>query len=161
MDYLNPLNNTFLLLFISWSIGAITEPLLRRWIDYREVQNYVLRKSRFYRLIRVTLLRSLIIKAGLNCNSKLKTIPGRSLKSLMAVRQAMTEAEIGHWIGFAAMLLATFWAFLLHASVMVLLSHMAVNVLGNVYPCLLQQYNRRRLDVLIRKAQERESAESR
>jgi len=69
---------------------------------------------------------------------------------LSEIRKEMTIAEIGHLIGF---IFVTFFAIYKSFSHNLLfgLVIMIVNVLMNLYPALLQQENKRRIDKLIRR----------
>jgi len=72
----------------------------------------------------------------------------RSLETLESIRMHMASAEVSHWVGFAAMLVlnvAAWW----YRGLTIALAYLILNILGNLYPCLLQQYDRRRLTRVI------------
>ncbi len=70
------------------------------------------------------------------------------METLESVKMHMTDAELSHWV-----------AFFRHARRKRLclvvpqsqdgLAFLLVNIIGNLYPCLLQQYNRHRLAKVI------------
>ena len=66
----------------------------------------------------------------------------------------MATAEISHWVGFIVMLFLTGVAWWYRGAIVGLL-YVLFNLIGNVYPCLLQQYNKRRLERLILIAEQR------
>lgn len=70
--------------------------------------------------------------------------------TLTEIRKEMTNAEISHLIGF---LFVTFFALYKSYTEHYLFGFiiMIVNVLMNLYPSLLQQENKRRIDKLIKK----------
>ncbi|MFN7843547.1 MAG: hypothetical protein ACK5YR_25100 [Pirellula sp.] len=72
----------------------------------------------------------------------------RSLEKFDVVLGHMVDAEVAHWIGFAGMLVFSIVAFW-YRGIERASAHMILNLLGNLYPCLLQQYNRQRLNRVI------------
>lgn len=70
-------------------------------------------------------------------------------ETLQAVRRAMTSAEIGHWIGFGAMGVLTLAVWIAEQNIGLLAFNFSVNVFGNAYLSLLQQYNKIRIDRLV------------
>ncbi len=81
-------------------------------------------------------------------NNNIRFSASRSLAALDSVRMHMADAEIAHWIGFAAMLVLNVIAWWYYGF-KVGLAHLIFNLIGNLYPCLLQQYNRHRLAKVI------------
>ena len=69
---------------------------------------------------------------------------------MIKLREEMTNSEISHLIGFTFMLLFAFFVFL-KAKFIFGIVIMSVNILMNLYPSLLQQQNKRRIDKLIKK----------
>jgi len=83
-------------------------------------------------------------------NQKLKLknkVKGRDLNEL---RKEMTFAEIGHLVGFVVVFIFTIMKFL-NGNYVFGLVILAVNIVLNLYPSLLQQENKRRIDKLIKK----------
>jgi ABC-type bacteriocin/lantibiotic exporter with double-glycine peptidase domain len=82
--------------------------------------------------------------------------PGIKIRSrstdLTEIRRQMTIAEIGHLIGFLFVLVfAIYWS-IVHGLLFGLVIMMA-NVFMNLYPSLLQQENKRRIDKVINRLQ--------
>ncbi|WP_419190091.1 hypothetical protein [Stieleria marina] len=100
-------------------------------------------------------VRWVILRGRLNCNPGLKRVKNGQIETLVETRKALTIAEFGHWIGFVVMLAAIGASIVAGVPSSVLASHFVVNVLGNAYLSLVQQYNRRRVDRLIARAERR------
>lgn len=82
-------------------------------------------------------------------NQKIKLDKKLTYGELIELRKEMTIAEISHLIGF---IFVTYFALQKGVSDSVLfgLTIMLINTLMNFYPSLLQQFNKRRLDRLIK-----------
>jgi hypothetical protein len=79
-------------------------------------------------------------------------IKGRIEKTgLIKLRQDMTSSEISHLIGFAFVLIVALLIFLKTKFFLGIVIILTVNILMNLYPSLLQQQNKRRIDKLIKK----------
>ncbi len=68
---------------------------------------------------------------------------------LIDIRREMSIAEIGHLIGFIFVTIAALYK-TIPQNYLFGLTIMGVNILMNLYPVLLQQENKRRLDRLIK-----------
>lgn len=82
-------------------------------------------------------------------NQKLKMKNKIEMTDLNEIREEMTFAEVSHLIGFV---FVTFFALikLINGDFLFGLIFMIVNILLNLYPSLLQQENKRRIDKLIK-----------
>lgn len=85
----------------------------------------------------------------LNPNIKLKNNK-IEMDDLNELRKEMTSSEINHLIGFC-FVTAFALAKLINGSFLFALIFMIVNILMNLYPSLLQQENKRRIDILIKR----------
>ena len=81
-------------------------------------------------------------------------IKSRDMDSLREIRDHMTGGEIGHWVGAIFMLIATLIAVWVGIGAGVIVVHLLLNVFGNVYLSLLQQYNKKRLDVILERGEQ-------
>lgn len=71
-------------------------------------------------------------------------------KDYKTIRNEMTLAEIGHLVGFVFVIFfAIYYCF--KVSILAGLAIMIPNVLLNLYPSLLQQENKRRIDQLMKR----------
>lgn len=105
-----------------------------------------------YRVLGIHVLGRVIGSMGVNLNPHLRGLKNWRYESLLAVRSAMTSAEIGHWIGFVAMGLCIMVVWATERSWLLLTSNLIVNILGNAYLSLLQQYNKLRIDRIVSRA---------
>jgi hypothetical protein len=81
-------------------------------------------------------------------NPALKVDRKMNLSDLKEIRSAMTKAEIDHLFAFAFVMLIVIYA-LLTQNYLFTLTLMVINTLMNLCPSLLQQQNKRRLDLLM------------
>jgi H+/Cl- antiporter ClcA len=102
------------------------------------------------KLLGVTVLRYIILHSFwkfLNPGLKLDKAKGR--EKLLWLRAEMTNAEISHLIGFVLGLLVILASFVTGYKTGIILPLFIANVLFHLYPALLQQYNKRRVDLLL------------
>lgn len=83
-------------------------------------------------------------------NQKLKVEGKVEAADLRELRSEMTFSEIAHLVGFVAMMGFTM-VMCVKGNYMYALVSLVVNILMNLYPSLLQQENKRRIDVLLRR----------
>jgi hypothetical protein len=139
---------------VSWMVGIIGTVILQRTGYYEKLShlnfipsktlNKVLGIEQFKWIIKNSFFRFL--------NQSLK-VEGKQT-DLASLRLQMTNAEIGHWIGF--LFVAAFAAYQgYNKSLIFGLAMMIPNVILNAYPSLLQQENKRRLDKIINRIAKR------
>ena len=136
--------------FISWIIGMIINGILVKTEFYKKISNinFITSKTinkrigidNFKWIVKNTFFKFF--------NQKIKLKNKKT--ELSEIRKEMTIAEISHLIGFI------FVAFVaLYKSItdnyMIGFGIMIVNILMNLYPSLLQQENKRRIDRLIKR----------
>ncbi|MEE1945376.1 hypothetical protein VRU48_09670 [Pedobacter sp. KR3-3] len=136
------------LVFISWIIGIIANALLARTQFYKtRLSNLLLiRNEWFGRMIGLDAFRWVVQNSFFKYfNPKLSMKKRIRPSELDSLRNEMTVAEIGHLCGFLFVIPFVVvklgkgdWLF---ATIMIL-----VNILMNLYPLLLQQENKRRID---------------
>jgi hypothetical protein len=153
------LNNPIVILFLSFFVGIIADPMLRRLTTYDWLSTrYLFASSKTYEKLGVLLYRKLLLANPFRMlNAKIFLTKNRDLASLKSVREAMATSEVSHWVGFVAMLGLTIFAWW-HRGSLVGLAYLFCNIIGNLYPCLLQQYNKRRLDQLISVLEKRDAS---
>jgi hypothetical protein len=105
------------------------------------------KNGRIYKSLGIRLLKKLLRRGPLSIlNPELRLSEGRS--ALSKLDQKMRDAETGHVVVFATMLTITAYPVLQgwwKATAWWLL----FNVLINIYPVMLQRYNRARLELLV------------
>lgn len=150
------LDNVIFFMFLSFLFGTFTDPILRRVTDYESLSNrYLFRTQKTYEKIGILWFRRFLEITPLGSfNTHIHFSKNRDLETFTAIRSHMGTAEMSHWVGFTAMLVFTGIAWWLRGP-LVGLGYIIFNVIGNVYPALLQQYNKRRLCRLISAAERR------
>jgi hypothetical protein len=134
--------------FISWIVGMIFNSILMKTNYYEKLSNInFIRSKTLNKILGIEYFKWIVKNTFFKFfNQKLKLKNKKA--ELVDLRKEMTYAEISHLIGFV---FVTFFAIFKTISVSYLfgLIIMVVNILMNLYPSLLQQENKRRIDHLI------------
>ena len=152
------LNNAIAVMFLSFIIGVFADIILRRmpfygWMSTR----YLFADSKTYESLGVEWFRKILMATPLRMfNTDIKLPKNRDLQLLKDIRKHIATAEVSHWVGFAVMMVLTVYAWSSYGP-KIALSFVFFNAVGNLYPCLLQQYNKRRLYQLIAAMERRKS----
>lgn len=136
--------------FISWIIGMILNSILIKTDYYKKLSNLNFIESKaqnknigigyFKWIVKNTFFKFF--------NQKIK-LENRKV-DLVEIRNEMTLSEISHLIGFIFVtIFAIYKGFTL--SIVFGLSMMIPNIFMNLYPSLLQQENKRRIDKLMKR----------
>ncbi len=137
--------------FISWIVGMILGEILKRATFYKKLSNFNFFKSkRLNQRIGINVFRWIVKNTFFKFfNSKITLKNKYNTADLEEIRKEMTYAEINHLIGFC---IVTVFAFveLIRGNYLFALIFIIVNILMNLYPSLLQQENKRRIDRLIK-----------
>ena len=137
---------------ISWMVGIILNNILRRTKYYKNLSNFNFIQNKalnnkiglgFFKWI----VKNTFFKY-LNQNFKLKNRVG--ITELNNLRKEMTLAELNHLIGFGFVSIFTLEK-IVNGFYLFGLIIMIVNILLNLYPSLMQQENKRRIDKFIKK----------
>ncbi|WP_026954445.1 hypothetical protein [Algoriphagus vanfongensis] len=139
--------------FISWLIGMVFNQLLLKTSYYKELTNLNFIESKainkwiglreFQWIVKNTFFKFF--------NQKIK-IDSRKA-DLTEIRMEMSIAEISHLIAFIFVMIVAVIQWLAVGFLFAVVI-MIFNVLLNLYPSLLQQENKRRIDQLIRRQRE-------
>lgn len=101
-------------------------------------------------LIGVNVTKWLVTKTGWGkANPKLKLEKTAGPDRLREIRFEMSKAEVGHIIAFLLQGLITIGLLLLKADSALVIALAVANILLNIYPILLQQRNKARVDKLL------------
>lgn len=152
------LNNPLFFLALSYSVGLVVDLVLRRTIDYSKISSFSVFKTRreYERLGILPYMRAI---KRFTVNPGLKDgIHGWDIESLRDIRDHMTAAEICHWVGAIFMLGVTLIVAWVGKNAGVVVAYVVLNLLGNVYLSLLQQYNKKRLDAILERAEQAKAA---
>lgn len=135
--------------FISWLVGIILNGILSKTAYFEKLSylNFIPSKT-LNKRIGIPYFKWVVKNTFFKFfNQKIRL---ERKTDLIEIRKEMTLAETSHLIAFAFVMV-----FAVHYSVKVNLVFglviTAVNVLMNLYPSLLQQENKRRIDLLIEK----------
>ena len=136
---------------ISWMVGMIVNSFLRKTQFYRDHLfnlNFI-RNEQLNLMIGLPICKWVIKNTIFSFFNQKLTIKKRIDRAgFVKLKEEMTMAEIDHLIGFV--FLAVFAVFhFYHGRVALGLTIMTMNTLLNLYPSLLQQANKRRIDKLI------------
>ena len=136
--------------FISWIVGMILNAILMKTAYYDNIShlNFV-RSKNLNKKIGLKPFKWIVKNTFFKFfNQKIKV--ENQNDDLTEIRKEMTFSEISHLIGFA---FVTIFAIFKVFSVGLIfgLTMMIPNTILNLYPSLLQQENKRRIDILIRR----------
>ncbi|MCC5866654.1 MAG: hypothetical protein JJU31_16150 [Wenzhouxiangella sp.] len=147
-DLLNGFTFGLSLTIVSWMVGIIGGAMLLKTIYFERLSNlnFISSKSlnkaigigQFKWVVKNSFFRYL--------NQSIKV--GGKTTGLASVRSEMTVAEINHLIGFVFVAAAALYQSF-NIGIAFGLSMMIPNVFLNLYPSLLQQENKRRIDRLL------------
>jgi len=136
--------------FISWIVGMLLNAILMKTAYYDNLSNLnFIRSKNLNKKIGLKPFKWVVKNTFFKFfNQKIKV--ENQNDDLTEIRKEMTFSEISHLIGFT---FVTIFAFFKIFSVGLIfgLTMMIPNTLMNLYPSLLQQENKRRIDILIRR----------
>lgn len=135
---------------ISWIVGMIITAILARTPSYKNLSSLnFIPGARANKLIGIDAFRWIVKNTFFRFfNPKLK-IKGRiETAQMLELRKEMTFSEISHFAGFGFVAVFAVVKFI-NAELLFGLIMMLVNVLMNLYPSLLQQENKRRIDKFV------------
>lgn len=144
---------SFSLAFLSWMVGLVFNSFLKKsdWYSSKLSHlNFIKKKSvtvfiglkAFKWIVKNTFFKYL--------NQKLKLSSKAGIIELHELRKEMTFSEISHLIGFVFMSVFVVIK-LLDGNFLFAMVIMVVNLFMNLYPSLLQQENKRRIDAFIKR----------
>ena len=136
--------------FISWIVGMIINSILVKTEYYEKVSNLNFIKSKsLNKNIGINYFKWIVKNSFFKFfNQKIKIKDKKT--ELDEIRKEMTLAEISHLIGFVFVTFFAVYKSITHELLFGLII-MIVNILMNLYPTLLQQENKRRIDPIIKK----------
>lgn len=137
--------------FTSWLVGMFFNAVLVKTKYHEKLSNLnFIKNESINRNIGVGVIKWYILNTPFKYfNQKLKVKTKGDINELKELRKEMTNAELGHLIGFL-FVCGFVISNLVKANYLAALTIMVINVLMNLYPSLLQQENKRRIDRLIK-----------
>jgi len=136
--------------FISWIVGMILNSILVKTEYYKKLSNlnFITSKA-LNKNIGIEYFKWIVKNSFFKFfNQKIKLKNKKT--ELTEIRKEMTLAEISHLIGFIFVTFFAIYKSITH-NYLFGLTIMIVNILMNLYPSLLQQENKRRIDKLIKR----------
>jgi hypothetical protein len=134
-------------------VGMIINEFLKKTEFYNQKLSNLnfIKNEKLNQWIGVGMVKWIIKNSPLKyLNQRLKLKSKIEKSDLIKLRVDMTNAEIDHLIGFAFVTIFALVRFY-QAEFLFGLTIMLVNTLMNLYPSLLQQQNKRRIDKLIKR----------
>lgn len=134
----------------SWIVGMILNSMLVKTEYYKKISNLNFIKSKtLNKNIGIQYFKWIVKNTFFKFfNQKIKLENKKT--ELTEVRREMTIAEISHLIGFIFVTFIAIYKSVSH-NYLFGLTIMVINILMNLYPSLLQQENKRRIDKLIKR----------
>ena len=136
--------------FISWIVGMIINGILAKTEYYQKMANlnFIKRKA-LNKKIGINYFKWIVKNTFFKFfNQKIKLVDKKA--DLTEIRYEMTLSEISHLIGFVFVtIFAIYQGF--NQSIVFGITMMIPNILMNLFPSLLQQENKRRIDEIMKR----------
>ncbi len=141
------------IVFTSAVIGLLIDTVIRKkqWYTIFENINFI-SNGFINKVIGVNAFKYILVNsfwAKANPNLLIKEKPGYD--SLVRLRKDMTNAEISHLIGFIFVMILITISIKTKFHEGIIFPLFIANIIFHIYPVLVQQYNKRRIDKLLRK----------
>ncbi|AJR03364.1 membrane protein [Siansivirga zeaxanthinifaciens CC-SAMT-1] len=136
--------------FISWIVGMIINSMLVKTEFYKKISNLNFIKSRtLNKRIGIKYFKWIVKNSFFKFfNQKIKLENKNT--DLVVIRNEMTLSEISHLIGFVFVFSVAIYKSIT-VGILFALAMMIPNTLLNLYPSLLQQENKRRIDDFLKR----------
>ena len=138
--------------FLSWIIAMLTTPALSKTKFYKnDLSNLnFIKNEKLNQILGIDAIRWITINTFFKIfNPRIKMQHQSAKNELNRMRNEMTKSEVDHLIGFLYVNIFVLIKFLNNEPFFAIVIFF-VNVLMNLYPSLLQQKNKRRIDKLLR-----------
>lgn len=145
------------IVFISFMVGMILTALIKNTNFYKtKLSNLNFIKSDILnQIIGVGIVKWIVKYTFFNfLNPNLKFHKKTGIAEIKSIRNDMTKAEVDHLFAFLFVSLFIFSA-IYNQKIFLALIMLLINILMNLYPSLLQQQNKRRIDKLLSKFEKR------
>lgn len=137
------------IIFLSMTVGVLLNDFLKKKEIYKKLSDLrFIKSSRINKLIGLNFFKWMMVNTFLNrFNPKLKLANTSSYAELERLRQEMTHSELSHFIAFFAVVIVGIYLVLFYSRVFGI-TLLFLNIFMNLYPSLLQQQNKYRIDKL-------------
>ena len=134
--------------FISWIVGMVFNGILMKTEYYEKVSNLnFIKNEQLNKRIGIKYFKWIVKNTFFKFfNQKIK-LENKSA-NLTEIRREMTLSEISHLIGFVFVVIVAIYK-TITTGIIFGLTMMVPNILMNLYPSLLQQENKRRIDKIL------------
>ena len=142
------------IIFLSFIIGMIIHAVLKKTEFYNKRLSNLdfVENEKLNKYIGVEIIKWIVKNTPFKYFNQTIKIKGKIEKTgLIKLREDMTSSEISHLIGFAFVLIVALVIFFKTKFFLGMVIILTVNILMNLYPSLLQQQNKRRIDKLLKK----------
>ncbi len=139
--------------FISFIVGMAINSVLKKTDLYNNRLSHLnfIKSEKINSLIGVDIVKWVVKNTPFKfLNQKLKLKSKTEITDLINIKKEMTSSEIDHLIGFVFVTIFALIKFY-KTEIIFGLTILIVNLWMNLYPSLLQQQNKRRIDKLIRR----------
>jgi hypothetical protein len=144
--------NSIAFTFVSWTIGLIINNAIKNFAFYSKFSNFnFIKKEATYKAMGMTAFKWVLKNSFFtyfNQKIKFETKPSRT--QFQEIRKEMTSSEVGHYIAFififVVMVLKLREGQLTYAAILFIF-----NIIFNLYPSLLQQQNKKRIDRILKR----------
>lgn len=139
--------------FISFIVGMAINSVLKKTDVYNNRLSHLnfIKSEKINSLIGVDIVKWVVKNTPFKfLNQKLKLKSKTEITDLINIKKEMTSSEIDHLIGFVFVTIFALIKFY-KTEIIFGLTILIVNLWMNLYPSLLQQQNKRRIDKLIRR----------
>jgi hypothetical protein len=147
------LYNIFTSAFVAFGFsifGLLINNAIKHKRFYNTLTNFnFLRQEKANRILGIFVLKYIILHSFWGKFNPLLTVKERNRETLIQVRKEMTYAEISHLICFILILLLLPILYISNYRTGLIIPLFIFNIIFHLYPPLLQQYNKRRLDKII------------
>ena len=143
--------NSILLTLVSWTIGLVFNNAIKNMAFYTRLSHFnFIKKEATYRAIGMPAFRWMLKNSFFKYfNQKLKFESRPSSVQLQEIRKEMTYSEVGHYIAFLFMLVLMVLK-LRNGQISYAFIIFVFNIIFNLYPSLLQQQNKKRIDRILK-----------
>jgi hypothetical protein len=148
-------------IIVSWMIGHASSLLLNRVTSInKRLHLKFVGNERLNKLIGVGICKWVLVNSCIKYfNPRLQiSINKPNLNELIQLRVAMTYAEIVHIVGFAYAITRAIMDIINNEHQSMIASLIVINIFVNLYPVLVQQMNKRRIDRVIKMLMKRTGA---
>lgn len=133
-------------------IGLLINNMIKHKQFYSVFANFnFVTSEKINRLLGIHTLKYIIIHSFWGKLNPLLKVKEKNITTMIQLRNEMTYAEISHLICFILILLLLPVCYIIDFQKQLIVPLIICNIIFHLYPALLQQYNKRRLDkVLLR-----------